>query len=414
MPALRGSGGGARMIGVGCVDIGSIEREYVNRVLDSGLLTSGPVMEKFEQDFAMRHGRRYGLMVNSGTDALRIALATLREAEGWAWEDEVIVPALTFIATSNVILQNELTPVFVDVDRETFNIDPDKLEQAITPCTKAIIVVHLFGLPCDMEPILVIAKKYGLKVIEDSCESMGVNYKGRPVGSFSDIACFSTYAAHVITTGVGGLAITDNQDYATLMRSYANHGRDPFFLGFRDSPILNPDRHRNKAEKAEIIDRRFKFDRIGYSSRATQMEAALGLGQLKRLDEIVAQRGNNFTFLATHLQGFPGIRLQEIPNDRDTAAMMFPIVIDDPQISRRDAMVFLESKGVETRPFFNILRQAPYVEIFGNGEGQYPDSKFLSANGFYVGCHQMLAPADLWQIADCVKDCFKTKAKVKA
>ncbi len=268
------------MIGVGCVDITHKERDYVNKVLDSGLITSGPILDKFESTFAARHGRSHGIMVNSGTDALRIALAALVEAEGWAFEDEVIVPALTFIASSNVIIQNGLRPVFVDVDHATFNIDPTKIEKAITKDTKAIMVVHLFGLPCDMQPIMAIAKKHGLKVIEDSCEAMGVNYKGRPVGSLSDIACFSTYAAHIISTGVGGLAITDNENYAELMRSYANHGRDPYFLGYKDSAVLNPERHRNKKEQLQIIDRRFKFDRIGYSARATQMEAALGLGTI--------------------------------------------------------------------------------------------------------------------------------------
>ncbi len=402
------------MIGVGCVDISAKERDYVNKVLDSGLITTGPVLEKFEKDFAARHGRKHGLMVNSGTDALRIALATLREVEGWQMDDEVIVPALTFIATSNVVLQNILTPVFVDADPATFNIDPKKIEAAITECTKAIIVVHLFGLPCDMQPILAIAKKYGLKVIEDSCEAMAVNYMGRCVGGFSDIACFSTYAAHIITTGVGGLAITDNENYAQIMRSYANHGRDPFFLGFKDSVTLNPSRHTSQQEKSQIIDRRFKFDRIGYSSRVTQMEAALGLGQLERIDEIVMQRGNNFNFLASHLHGFPGIRLQEIPKNREHAAMMMPIVITDPEISRRDVMQYLEAKGVETRPFFNILKQAPYIEIFGNTEGLYPYAKELSAKGFYVACHQLLTPSDLWQIADTIKDCFRAKAKVAA
>ena len=401
------------MIGVGCIDITAKEKEYVNRVLDSGLITCGPVLGRFEYEFAKRHSQKYGLMVNSGTDALRIALAALREEDEWQPGDEVIVPALTFIATSNVVLQNGLTPVFVDVDPSTFNIDPECIEVAITRKTRAIIVVHLFGLPCDMGPILKIARAHGLRVIEDSCEAMGVNYRKRPVGSFGDIACFSTYAAHVITTGVGGLAITSDGNLIDLMRSFANHGRDPSFLGFRDSRLLNPAHYRTRSMQADVIDARFRFERVGYSSRATQLEAALGMAQLERLDEIIFERQNNQLFLSLHLAGVPGIRLQRTPTDCQHAAMMFPIVVTNRDPGRREMTIFMEEKGIETRPFFNILGQKPYLERFGSIENNYPNAKMLSANGFYVGCHQRLSPADLWQIVDTVKE-FAAMERVAA
>lgn len=401
------------MIGVGCVDIGLKEKEYVNRVLDSGLITAGPILDRFENEFAAAHGCKHGLFLNSGTDALRCALAALKEANDWADGDEVIVPALTFIATSNIVLQNGMKPVFADVDPGTFNINPAEIAFRITPATRAIIVVHLFGLPCDMKPIQAIAKKYGLKIIEDSCETMGVKYRGRTVGSFGDIACFSTYAAHVITTGVGGLAITNDAALSQLMRSYANHGRDPQFLGFRDSKRLNPGKYVKQCQRTDLIANRFKFDRIGYSARGTQLEAALGLAQLERLREIVGERNNNFFFLHLQLDDVPGIQLQAVPEESEHAAMMFPVVLTDPGFSRTDVMKAIEDSGVETRPFFNILGQRPYMAE-GNREDLCPEAKFLSHRGFYVACHHMLVSADLWQIVDAIKDAVGAKRKVAA
>ena len=398
------------MIGVGTVDFGEKEKSYVNKVLDSGLITAGPMLDRFEDEFASRHGCKYGLMLNSGTDALRVAVAALKEKYGWSWEDQIIVPALTFVASSNVILQNELTPHFVDVDPKTFLIDPQKIEEAIDPvCTKAIMVVHLFGLPCDMGPIMALAKRYGLKVIEDSCESMGVTYRGKPVGSFGDVACFSTYAAHLITTGVGGLAITNEPDLNRLMKSFANHGRDPIFMGFRDSSMVSARREASQ----EVIKKRFKFDRIGYSSRSTQLEAALGLAQLERLDEIIFQRSNHFTFLASQLHGVEGIQIQDIPEDREHAGMMFPILLTDNYIDRDAAMLYLERRGIETRPFFDVIGQPAYKDINFYVK-DVPVSERLSARGFYVGCHQSLSTADLWQIVEVVKDCIRFKARVSA
>lgn len=397
------------MIGVGTVDIGPKEKQYVNDVLESGLLTSGPILDTFESTFAVRHGCKYGLMVNSGTDALRIALGALKEEGDWLFNEEVIVPALTFIATSNVVLQNNLTPVFVDVNPTTFNIDVDKLEKAITPCTRAIIVVHLFGLPCDMAPIMALAKRYHLKVIEDSCEAMGVNYASQPVGSFGDVACFSTYAAHVITTGVGGIAITNSATLSDLMRSLANHGRDPKFLGFKDSKQLNPSSYENPEDHQKLIETRFSFQRIGYSSRATQLQAAIGLGQLERLNEILHFRQRHYEFLEAQLMNLPGIQLQEIPEDCEHAAMMFPIVLSAPFANRTQVMLALEQRGVETRPFFNILGQKPYIEIFGDQETKFPVATQLSYTGFYVGCHQQMSATQLWKIVEAVKECTNTK-----
>ena len=153
------------MIGVGCIDIGLRERALVDQVLDSGLVTAGPILTQFETEFARRHERNHGIMVNSGTSALQIALAAVAEFDDWDMGDEVIVPALTFVASSNMVMEVGLTPRFVDVDPKTYTLDFQKIEDAINPRTRAIMVVHLFGLPCDMDPILQIAKQYNLRVI---------------------------------------------------------------------------------------------------------------------------------------------------------------------------------------------------------------------------------------------------------
>ena len=172
-----------REISVGGLKIGPREKKYLNQVIRSSRLSYGPFSRRFEDAFARVHDCRFAFFCNSGTSALHIALAALKEEHGWADGDEVIVPAVTFVATANIVLHNRMTPVFVDVDRATYNIDPALIEAKITPRTRAIIPVHLMGLPADMDPILAIAKKHNLKVIEDSCETVFARYKGKKVGS---------------------------------------------------------------------------------------------------------------------------------------------------------------------------------------------------------------------------------------
>jgi len=170
-------------IGVGCADINEQDKKNVMQTLETTRLSYGPFSKKFESLFAQIHNTRFAIFCNSGTSALQLALVCLREKEGWKNGDEVLVPALTFVATSNIVIQNQMTPVFVDVDPLAYNMNPDLIEAKITSKTRAIIPAHLFGLPCDMDPILALAKKHKLKIIEDSCETMFVKYKGKPVGS---------------------------------------------------------------------------------------------------------------------------------------------------------------------------------------------------------------------------------------
>ena len=240
---------------------------------------------------------------------------------------------------------------------------------------------------------------------------MGVTYEGRPVGSFGDVACFSTYAAHIISTGVGGLAICDDPQVHKIMRSLANHGRDPEYLGFSDSRLVNPEKYNGGSTLAGIIDRRFRFPRFGWSHRATQMEAALGLGQLERLDEIISRRRANAAFLSRNIES-QQVQLPTIPKDRGHAFMMYPIVLH-PSVDRKAVMLDIEQQGVETRPFFNILRQPCYVKS-GWDDRDVPVSKHLSAQGFYVGCHQKLSETDLSAIVQAVDIAVARNRKVPA
>lgn len=392
-------------IGVGCVDIRKKEKEYVNQVLDSERLSYGPFTERFETEFAKAHQAKHAIMVNSGTSALRIAIACLKEKEDWLDGDEVICPAITFVATSNVIIDKGMKPVFVDVCPETYNIDPEKIEEKITFRTKAIMAVHLFGQPAEMDPLMAIAKKYGLKVIEDSCETMFVRYKGKIVGSFGDIACFSTYAAHLVVTGVGGLAVTSNDKYAQVMRSLANHGRDGIYLN------IDSDKGLDKMALFKVVKRRFKFIRLGYSFRATEMEAALGVGQLERKDEVISKRQQNAYYLIQGLKPLEKyIQLPYFPSHKEHAFMMFPIVIRE-GFKERDKyglVNFLEENNIETRDMLPLTNQPIYIKLFGQDlEDNYPVAKWLNNFGFYVGCHQKLGKEELDCIISKFNDYFK-------
>jgi dTDP-4-amino-4,6-dideoxygalactose transaminase len=305
------AGAVTRRIGIGDCAISDRAKELVLEVLGSNRLSAGPMMARFEHDVASLHGCAYGLMLNSGTSALQVALAAIKEREGWQDGDEVLVPAVTFVATSNVVLYNGLTPVFCDVEPDYFCIDPARIEERITERTRAIMPVHIGGLPCDMDPILELARKHDLRMVEDSAESFGVHYKGRPVGSFGDVGCFSTYVAHVISTGVGGLCTTDDLELLTLMKSLMNHGRDAVYTRIDD------DIDTARAVELEIPARRFSFIRLGHSFRATEMEAALGIAQLEELPARSARRKEVVARLKDGLAPFED-RLQ-LPHARPDA-----------------------------------------------------------------------------------------------
>ena len=391
---------------VGCLSINAKAREYVLDVLDSNRLSYGPYSRQFEARFAALHDCRHAVFCNSGTSALRVAIAALKERHGWEEGDQVIVPAITFVATANVAIMQGLRPVFVDPDPRTYNIDPAGLPEAITERTRAILPVHLFGQPCEMDPILETARRHRLSVIEDSCETMFVSYKGRHVGSFGDIACFSTYVAHLLVTGVGGLACTSNCELAVMLRSLINHGRDGIYLNIDD------DQDKHGEALYQIVARRFRFVRLGYSFRATELEAALGLAQLEQWEEISRTRKRNAAYLTEHLRRFEDeLQLPYCPSYSEHTYMMYPLVLRDRCGDKTALVNFLEERGIETRDMLPLINQPVYVEMFGDLSGRYPVADWINRCGFYVGCHQALSEPELQFIVDSIAAFFETKGR---
>jgi perosamine synthetase len=396
---LGSSEGRRPLIEVGTFTTTPRARQLVNEVLDSDRLSYGPMTRRFEAEFARLHGCRFGIMSNSGTSALQIALQAMKELHGWADGDEVLVPAVTFVATANIVLHNRMTPVPVDVEPLYYGMDPAQLEHAITPRTRAIIPVHLFGQPADMAPILEIARHHRLLTIEDSCETMFADYNGRRVGSLGDIGCFSTYVAHLIVTGVGGISATNNPDYMVKMRSLINHGRDSIYISIDD------DKDKTGSELHTIIERRFKFISVGHSFRVTEMEAALGVAQLEDWQPMIRQRRQNAAALTQLLA--PLDNLLQTPATRpgsEHSFMMYPIVLR--QQHKRELVNFLEDNGVETRDMLPLTNQPVYPRLLGWNEADYPNARHINDSGFYVACHQDLRPSELDYIGDCISRFF--------
>lgn len=379
------------LIGVGDFRTTSLMREYVNDVLTTGRISYGPYSKLFEQHFSAMHGCEYGVLSNSGTSSLHVALAAMKELYGWADGDEVIVPALTFVATVNIVLHCRMKPVLVDVERDYYGIDPTKIVAAITPLTRAIIPVHTFGQPCEIPIINSIATQYNLKIVWDSCECMGVRLNDHMLGEWRDVSVFSMYVAHLLTTGVGGIATTNDPELAIKMRSLVNHGRDNIYIAIDDA----------RERTSEVIGRRFKFPSIGFSYRVTELEAALGCAQLGSLSEIISQRQSNAKMLTLMLEDYRKyIQLPAIRPHTGNAFMMYPIVMLHE--SKVGICEYLEAQGIETREMLPLTNQPCYEGMFA--ENDYPVAQWVNKNGFYVGCHQSLTNDDLHRIATAIGD----------
>lgn len=392
-------------VGIGTVNISDTARKNVLKVLASNRLSPGKYTEKLEINLASLHDRKFAIFCNSGTSALHVALGVLKEKFNWRDGDEVIVPAVTFVATSNVVIHNNLKPVFVDVESDFYGINPDLIESRISTRTRAIMPVHLFGQSADMKPIMKMAKKYNLKVLEDSAEAMFVKYNGKPVGSSGDIACFSTYATHLITTGVGGFSMTNDPELAVMMKSYFNHGRDRIYLTIDDDDSVSP------KKLFEIIPRRFSFVHIGHSFRLTEIEAALGLAQLDVWEKIISHRQANAQYLTKGLAKYSYyIQTPKIRKNSEHGFMLYPILIINQKIDREKLINFLEQNGVETRYLMPLINQPVYKKMFGDIENNYPVAKAINRNGFIVGCHQDLTESDLDYVIDKFSKFFKKYA----
>lgn len=398
-------------IGVGYALITDLEKKYVNMALDSGRLSPGPFVQKFEKKFAEMHKQKYGIACNSGTSSLHVALEALKEKYSWDQNSEVLVPAITFIATSNAVMHAGMKPVFVDVDSRTYNIDTKLIEEKITENTVAIMPVHTFGQPCEMDSIVKIATKYELKIVEDCAEAHFAVYKGRPVASFSNIAGSSTYVAHTITTGIGGVITTDDTNLAEIARSLIAHGR----ACTCENCIAYNSKQVCKLRMQTEMDRRFMMIRLGYSYRIGELEGALGVAQLENKDFIINTRKANAKILTDGLKDVEQyLQLPYYPEYVEHSFMMYPLVIkDDKAFTRNEIVKYLEQNNIETRPMLPLLNQPIYKEIFGDIEKDYPVAQWINNNGFYVGCHHGLSKEELNMIIKTIHAFLENRIKDK-
>ncbi len=375
------------------------EKKNILKVMSTNRISYGPFTREFEGAFAKAHDCRHAVFCNSGTSALHIALAALKDEHGWKDGDEVLVPAVTFIATANIVIHNKMTPVFVDVDTSTYNIDPGLIEDKITAKTRAVIPVHLLGLTADMDPILEIASRKGLSLIEDACETPFARYKGRKVGSMGDIGCFSTYMAHYIMTGVGGLALTNRTALAVRLRSLMNHGRDAIYYEIDQGKGVSEKKRR------EIVAKRFSFVSMGHSFRATEFEAALGAAQMKNKDAAIKARRANARLLSQGLKDLDDvIQLPTIPEGFEHMFMMYPIALREG--GKKGLVNFLEDHRIRTRELLPVINQPIYRKLFGDLESRYRVARWLNRCAFYIGCHPYMTREDIAYVVDRVHAFF--------
>lgn len=354
------------------------EKKYVLDCLKTTWISSsGKYVDQFESAFAEFCGAKYALSCCNGTVALHLALLALGVAPG----DEVIVPTLTFVATANAVTYCGAKPVFADSESETWNLDPAKIETLITARTKGIIVVHLYGHPVDMDPILAVANKYGLFVIEDAAEAHGAEYKGRRVGSIGDIATFSFYGNKIITTGEGGMVVTNDDKLAQQVRQLKGQGQAP--------------------------ERRYWFPMIGYNYRMTNVTAAIGLAQLERVEWHIQRRLEIAGWYREQLRDIPNLKLQTEEEWAKHVYWMFNVVLDKSLSWERDkVMLKLREKGIETRPIFYPTHTLPPYRDLCRG-CNFPVADWISQWGISLPTWAGVKRKDIVYICDSLAECLK-------
>jgi len=385
-------------------------KKIIGEVLEANRLSSGKYVREFEKKFAELVGAKEAVAVSTGTDAVALALAVLYDF-GAERGDEVIVPALSFVATGNAILQAGFAPVFVDVDRRTLNIDVAKIEEKITKKTKAIVPVHLMGKPADMDRINSIAEKYNLYVIEDAAEAHGAVYKGRNIGTLGDMAAYSLYVAHIISTVEGGIVTTDNSDFAEILRSLRSHGR----ACKCESCVLNKtsaycDKRFGYGENDDI---RFIFERIGFSSKMNELEAAVGIGNLDIYYDILNKRRANLYYLIKEFKRFvPYLMTIEKEPYEEIGPHALPIIIQEcANFTRTEFVSFMEKKGIDTRNLFSSMpTQCAGFRFLGHKVGDFPNAEYIGERGIHIGVHQDLDISECDYILNAINEFLKNYA----
>jgi dTDP-4-amino-4,6-dideoxygalactose transaminase len=370
----------------GTISITQESRDLVNEIIDSGRVSNGKYVRKFEEKFAKLVNAKEAIAVSSGTDADTLALAVLYDF-GAKRGDEVIVPALSFVATGNSVLHAGFKPVFVDIEKRTLNIDPNLIEKKITAKTCAIMPVHLMGKPAKMDIINKIAKKHHLYVIEDAAEAHGAVYKGKKVGEWGNMAAYSLYLAHIITTIEGGIITTNDEKFAEVLRSLRVHGRACKCKICVTNTSSGYCAKRFKYGK----DIRFIFERVGYSSKMNELEAAVGLGSLNEYHKIINKRHRNLITMIKRLGEFSQY-LFTIKEDKDEkiGPHAFPIIVKEDAPFTRDELVdYFDKHGIDTRDLFSSMpTQCPGFAYLGHKLGDFPNAEYMGNYGFHIGVHQ--------------------------
>ena len=355
------------MINIAKPQIGEEEKKAVLEVLDSGMIAQGPRVKAFEEAFAAMCGVKHAIATTSGTTALHVSLLAAGIEEG----DEVITTPFTFIASANSILYTGARPVFVDIDPVTFNLDPSLIEAVITPRTKAILPVHLYGFSCDMDPIMDIAKKHRLLVIEDACQSHGAIYKGKRVGSFG-IGAFSLYPTKNMTSAEGGMITTNDPVIDEKCRVIRQHG----------------------------MRRRYYHDELGFNFRMTDVHAAIGLEQLKKLDNWNEQRRTNAHYLSAHLQGVI------VPRDEEGYEHVYHQYTVRIHDGKRDLLrTFLQENGVGSEVYYPVPvhKQSFYMDELGY-QVTLPEAELAALEVLSLPVHPALSHSDLELIVSKVNE----------
>ncbi len=356
------------------------EKKYLLDCIDTGWISSaGKYVKEFEQKFAKYCDSKYAVSVTSGTTALHMALTVLEIKKG----DEVIIPSFTMIACAFAVCYTGAKPVFVDVDKNTWTIDVNKIEEKITPKTKAIMPVHIFGNPCDMFKIISIAKKYKLYVVEDCAEAHGATYKNKKVGSFSSISAFSFFANKNLTTGEGGMVVTNSKEYYDKLKYFRN----------MCYPLDKP--------------RTYEHFDIGFNYRMTNLQAAIGLAQTEKADYYKKLRIKNHNLYKEYLKDVQGIVFQRDQKNSVNVAWMNAVLVDEKKYGKTKNQLaeYLKQNGVDTRFLFTGMHKQKCLKDFKcNMSGKYPITDMLTEKGFYLPSSSNLKKSEIKYICNLIKN----------
>lgn len=346
----------------------------VAEVVRSGRLALGPKTEEFETAIAEYVGTKYAVAVSSGTAALHLIVKSL----GIGADDEVLVPSFTFAASVNVLFYERAKPVFVDIEPMTYNLDPHDLERRITSRTKAVMVVDVFGHPAEWDAILRIAERYGLKVIDDSCEAIGAEYKGKKLGQFGDAAAFAFYPNKQMTTGEGGVIVTNNEEIARLCRSLRNQGR---------------------SEMGAWLEHEY----LGYNYRMTEMSAALGISQLRRIENLLAARERVAGLYKKYLQEVEEIRLPVVLPGVRMSWFVYVITLRE-GLKRDLVMRAMAQEGIPARGYFQPVHLQPYVrKMVGTREGMLPLTESIAQRTVALPFYGKMSESEVKVVAESLK-----------